>query len=248
VAYQPSFAERFRTPIIIIAVIAVVAVVGGFVFTSASAKAYACSTEFEPAATATPGPLASAQPGYVQEDMGRRHVTIGDSVTYTYCPPASGSHYNRTGSGPITARLYGPADDVIPQGWIHNLEHGGLVILYRGDSEGATDAGQDTLRGFFSTFPNSPVCDFAAGAVGPVIARFDEMVTPYAALVWGRVLPLESFDQAAIMAFWNTFGERTNPEPLCARPTPAPSAGPTAPSADPDPSPSADPDPSPSAS
>jgi hypothetical protein len=56
------------------------------------------------------------------------------------------------------------------------------------------------------------------------IARFDQMATPYAALVWERVLPLDTFDEAAIMEFWNTWGEQTNPEKLCAPPSAAPSS------------------------
>ena len=36
------------------------------------------------------------------------------------------------------------------------------------------------------------------GIVGPVVARFDQMSTPFQAIVWGRVLPLETFDQAQV--------------------------------------------------
>ena len=70
-------------------------------------------------------------------------------MSFTYCPPASGRHYNASGAGPISPRLYGPDDRVNPQGWIHNLEHGGLVLLYRGDGPGATEDGQAQLRAFF---------------------------------------------------------------------------------------------------
>ena len=42
--HEPSTVERFRTPIIALAVIAVVVAVGAFVFTSASSATYACST------------------------------------------------------------------------------------------------------------------------------------------------------------------------------------------------------------
>jgi hypothetical protein len=63
-----------------------------------------------------------------------------------------------------------------------------------------------------------------------VIARFDDMATPYAALVWGLVLPLETLDTTQILEFWQLKGERTNPEPQCqATPSsPAPSAEPSA--------------------
>ena len=70
---------------------------------------------------------ASPQPGYVQPDMGNGHVAIGTKVTYTYCPPAAGSTTTRAGAGPIPSRVYGPNDTVIPQGWVHNLEHGAIV-------------------------------------------------------------------------------------------------------------------------
>ena len=235
--------ERYRTAIVAVTALIGVVLVSTFVFLSASAPATACTNVWVPAATANPAANATAELGYVQPDMGRHHVNVGEKVTYTYCPPASGSHANRAGAGPIQPRVYGPNDTVGPQGWIHNLEHGGMVLLYRGDGEGATDAGQTALRTFYDSFPAGPVCGAPPGAVGPVIARFDQMSTPFAAIVWDRVLPLETLDQAKILAYWQQWGERTNPEPQCTPPSPAPSTGPApsatlAPSASPAPSPS----------
>lgn len=222
-AAPSSFLERYRSAIIGAAVVAVIAVAGVGVFAASSQPVYACSTQFDPTPTPTPGASASPQPGYPQPDMGQGHVSNGTALTYTYCPPASGRHYNGTQTGPIGPRVYGPDDVVIPQGWIHNLEHGALVVLYRGDGDGATEAGQAAMRAFFDRYPASPVCGFAPGtSVGPVFARFDDMPTPFAALVWGRVLPLPSLDETAILAFDQAYGERTNPESFCARPTPSP--------------------------
>ena len=169
--------------------------------------------------------------------MGRNHVPVGDKITYTYCPPASGSHLNAAGAGPIRPLLYGPNDSTVPEGWIHNLEHGAMVIVYRGrdGDPGITTAGQQALRTLYDNFPNSPVCGIAPGtSVGPVIARFDQMATPYAAIVWDRVLPLQTLDTAQILAFYEQWGEKTNPEAQCAAASAAPSAAPsTAPSAAP---------------
>jgi hypothetical protein len=218
--------ERNRTPIVVLAALAGVVLISAFVFASASSPAYACSTEWVPDATPSPAAGESPNPGYVQPDMGRRHASNGEKVTYTYCPPASGSHYNATGLGPITPRVYGPDDRALPEGWVHNLEHGAMVILYRGrdGDPGITEAGQDALRSLFDDFPASPVCGIQPGtSQGPVIARFDTMATPYAALVWGRVLPLNELDTAQILEFWQIWGERTNPEALCAPASPAPS-------------------------
>ena len=69
----------------------------------------------------------------------------------------------------------------------------------------------------------------------PVVARFDQMSTPFAALVWGRVLLLDTLDTAKILDFYRTEGERGAPEPQCAPPSPAASPEPPA---SPSPSPS----------
>jgi len=233
---KASFLERNRTILLGLAIVAIVGVVGVGLISAATQPVYACSTQWEPNPTQSPAAGASPQPGYAQSDMGNEHLANGTQVTYTYCPPASGKHFSGAATGPISARVYSPTDAVNPQGWIHNLEHGALVVLYRSDSEGATEAGQAALRAFFDRYPVSPVCGVQAGtSVGPVFARFDEMATPFAALVWGRVLPLQSLDEAAILQLDATYGERTNPEKLCA-PSPSPttpSPSPTAPSAAP---------------
>ncbi len=245
-----SFVQRYRSWLVAAAVVAVVAIVGAGVFAAATQPAFACSTEWVPDPTASPAADASPQPGYVQPDMGNSHVATGTVIRYTYCPPASGRHFNQPGvGGPIPARPYGPNDSVIPQGWVHNLEHGGLVVLYRG-----AEADQAALRSLYDAVPASPVCGFEPGgqSPGPVIARFDQMAWPYAAMVWDRVLPLETLDQAAILDLYARYGERTNPEKFCEVP-PDPSVQPSAsgsvvPSTSPSASPSAAPSVSPAAS
>jgi Protein of unknown function (DUF3105) len=225
---QRPFVERYRIWIIGAAALAGIALIGLFVFTSAAAPAYGCSTLFDPAPTASPAAGASPNWGYPQDDMGHLHVAAGTKVTYTFCPPASGNHVNAAGLGPIQPRVYGPNDKTIPQGWVHNLEHGALVLLYRGDSAGATPEGQQALKDFFAVFPPSPICNVAPGTIaGPVFTRFDSMKTPFAALVWDRVLPLQDLDKAAITAFYAQWGEQLNPElvPGCTRPSPSPSPG-----------------------
>lgn len=230
-AKQSGFA-RYRTVLFASVVVAAVALAGIGIFSAASTSAFDCSNIWEPAATAAPGADASPQPGYVQDDMGAGHVAVGTPITYTYCAPASGRHYNAAGSGPIQPRVYGPEDEVLPQGWLHNLEHGALVLLYKGDGAGATTEGQAALQSLFDSFPPSPVCGFQPGtSVGPLFARFDEMATPFAALVWGRVLPMDELDPDAVLEFDRIFGERTNPEDLCPdkRVSPSPSVSPSAP-------------------
>jgi len=229
---KPTFMQRYRTVIVVVAALAGVALLSAFVFLSASQSAYACSTIWTPAPTASPAAGATPALGYIQPNMGAQHVAVGTKVTYTYCAPASGNHFNAPGtSGPIPARVYGPNDQVLPQGWIHNLEHGAIVILYRGDSAGATADGQVQLHALYDNFPNSPVCNIPKGVLAPVIARFDQMSTPFQAIVWGRVLPLDTLDQAKILAFYEQWAEKTNPEKQCVAPSAAPSASATTSSA-----------------
>ena len=233
--YKPSFMERYRTAIVVVAALVGVALLSVFVFLSASQPTFACSTIWTPEPTASPSPGATENLGYVQPDMGNSHVGRGDKVTFTYCAPASGSHYNVAGAGPITARVYGPTDSVIPQGWIHNLEHGGLVILYKTTSAGATPDGQAKFKAFYEAFPPVASC-------GPVIAPFDQMSSPFQAILWGRVLPLETFDEARVKAFWEQWGGRTNLEQICPTPNSSPNPSATEPpnvSPGPSPSPSA---------
>lgn len=163
--------------------------------------------------------------------MGRNHINPGEFHTYTYCPPASGFHINAAGLGPIPPRYYGPDDATEPQGWIHNLEHGALVVLYSCAGGCPDDPTLQKLIAFAdpTTFPASPICKMPAGIVGPVVARFDDMKTRFAAMVWDRVLLVDTFDPQQVLAFYQQFGDKTQPEPqVQCQASPSPSAQPSA--------------------
>ena len=202
-----GFLERHRSALISVAAVAIVALGVGYVFIGSTQPTYACSTEFNPSPTPVIAPGASDRLGFLQDDMGNGHVGAPPQ-RYLFCPPASGSHYNGAGLGPIAPRVYKPEDKVGPPNWIHNLEHGAVVVLYRGDSPGATPAGQQAFRDFFDAFPASAICKVPPRQVSPVIARFDSMPRPYAALVWGRVFYLDTWDPALVNQFYLTEAER----------------------------------------
>ncbi len=231
--------ERYRGAIIGVAVVAVLAVGAAFVFAGAAQPAYACSTILAPEPEASPAPDATPRLGQVTRDLGRAHVDTGQRVTYEFCPPTSGSHYNDPRNGPIATRVYGADDTTVPQGWIHNLEHGQMAVLYR-CPEGCNEASQASLRALQEQLPASPLCGFPATS-SVVVTRFDNLPTPYAAIVWGRVYFLDSLDASAITTFRQQSADR-GPEPQCqnalpgASPSVAPSAAPSvAPSATPAP-------------
>lgn len=265
---EPTFLEKYRALLIGIAGVAVLAVVVGVVFIGATQPVYACSNLFDPSPTPTISPGSSTRLGFAEEDMGNSHA-VSRPQKYLYCPPASGNHINASGQGPIAPRVYKPTDNVGPPNWVHNLEHGALVVLYRNDSPGATTAGLQAFQQFYDTFPSSPICKIAPGVLSPVVARFDSMTHPYALLVWDRVLFMDTWDPALAIRFYNEESERLDangvliapPEKQCtlpsASPGPSESAAPSgspaasdsaAPSADSSVAPSASPEPSPSAS
>ncbi len=246
---QRSFVERYRAAIVALGVIVVVAAVAGFVLFQATQPVYACSQQFTPQATPTPSSSADVV-GYPQTDEGTQHIAVGTQHRYTLCPPASGWHYNVPGTdGPMPARFYGPDENLVPQNWVHNLEHGGLVVLYSCDQGGCDSSTQQQLKDLVATFPNSPVCNLPASTpnFSPVVARFEQMPHRFAALVWDRVFYEDTLDTNAIKTFYANTGERGNPEPECS-PSPSPSElGSPAASGSPAPSASASPAESPSA-
>jgi hypothetical protein len=261
-----TFLERNRSRLLwAVGALALVLVIG-MAYLSFTRPTYACVTMFEPTpgptfvapsvapvASGSPAPaLTPPPPGLVQPDMGNQHARSGSTVTYTYCPPASGDHYNDTGIGPIRPGVYGPGDPAVPPGWVHNLEHGALVLLYncRVAPDACTDAGQGALDALYARWPNSPICDFVAGTRDtPVFARFDDMPWAYAALVWDLVLPMQTLDEPLLLEFFEGQAEQFAPERLCALPTPTPGPTPTAGPATPTPaaSPAASPAGSPAA-
>ena len=233
-----SALERYRGLLLGIGIAAVVLVVGGALFLGASSPAYACTSTLQPEPAASPAPGETPRLGQVTGDLGRNHVTVGTSVTYGFCPPTSGNHYNAPGSGPIAAEFYGKDSVTVPEGWVHNLEHGGMVVLYRCPEGCGTDT-QTALGAVQGQLPASPLCGLATTA-NVVVTRFDQMPTPYAAIVWGRVLFLNTFDMAQITTFYAQSADR-GPEPQCAQAepgyTPSPALA-TSPAASPVASPS----------
>ena len=221
--------ERYRGLLVGVGVAAIIVVVGTVLFLGASSPAYACTTVLQPVAPASAAPGQTPRLGQVTRDLGRNHVEAGSSVTYEFCPPTSGAHFNAARLGPIPAVFYGKDDTTVPEGWIHNLEHGAMVVLYRCPEGCGTDA-QTLLAGLQQQLPASPLCGFPPSS-NVVVTRLDQLPTAYAAVVWGRVVFLDTLDVGAITTFYGQSADRA-PEPQCQQavpgytPSPAPSASP----------------------
>ena len=121
-------------------------------------------------------------------------------IEYAFCPPTSGDHFNVTNRGPIRAGVYPKTEEQIPGGWLHNLEHGYVVALYRCPTadDCASDAELAELQALFDQAPTSvnPACPRKI-----VVARLDQMETRFALLAWGRALLLDEFDLDTALTF-----------------------------------------------
>jgi len=214
-----SFLERYRTILVVVAGISIAGVLAGVLLVQTTAKAYACGSILAPAASSDPAAL-----GQVASDLGRSHVKRGTSVRFAYCPPTSGAHYNDLPDGPIPAQFYPSDRTTLPQGWVHNLEHGGIAVLYSCTKGTCADADLAPLRSYVQSGPASPLC----GRTDALLAtRFDDLPTPYAVVGWDRVLYLPSLDLGAVATFYAQRGDK-GPELQCAQAAPGASLSPAA--------------------
>jgi hypothetical protein len=181
--------------------------------------AWACGSQHDaagptpPAADASFAPSAPVGPcGAVTQQHpseGNTHVAVCSYVDYKTLPPSSGDHY------PYWA-AYMTYDQPVPEGyWVHNLEHGTIVLSYNCGEAGCADdlaAAQQMM----DAYPDDPLCISAAEGV-----RHRLLMTPdprldvrFAASAWGWTLRANCFDPDAFLAFANAhYGQGL--EPLC---------------------------------
>jgi hypothetical protein len=147
--------------------------------------------------SATPVPAPTNRLGFEVPLQGKNHVRDPNTpIKYVLCPPTSGDHFNVSGRGPIRAEVYPPNEEQPPGGWLHNMEHGYVVALYRcpsgvlGEGDCISQAELDQLQAFFDQAPDSinPQCPTKV-----LVARFDSMSTRFALLAWGRALLTDTF-------------------------------------------------------
>ena len=182
--------------IIALVVIGGIVVLGASLFGS-SASPYECGTRLQPVAN------ASVENPIVTTDEGRQHVPLGTTTRYASCPPASGPHYNEGGGvAPLAPRFYDPGARIGPGNWIHNLEHGYVVALYRcPDGQCPSDDVLSELRQFVLQGPPTESATRCSYASKVLAARFDDMASPFALVAWDHVLLLDTFEASVGVDF-----------------------------------------------
>lgn len=136
------------------------------------------------------------------------HVDVDSSIMFTSNPPAGGPHY------PIWARWstsFGQYQTPVPRGYyVHNQEHGGVVLLYKcsGSPDGgfSPDGGScaEQAEAFLwkavNALPTDPGC-MSPVRVASVITPDPYIPTPIAAAAWGWTYTSECQDLPTLIDF-----------------------------------------------
>lgn len=152
-----------------------------------------------PSTTVDQGGCAMTESGVPNE--GWTHVAEGSEVTYRHNPPASGPHY------PVWLRYQSYTSAMARPYWVHNLEHGAIVLLHRPD---APPAVVSALGDAFRSLPADPECGHPRALLtpDPLLAR---AVTAVAA---DFVLEGDCVSGDAIRRFTTTHRNH-GPEDIC---------------------------------
>jgi len=120
-----------------------------------------------------------------------QHVDEGAPVTYAHRPPSSGMHWG-TVPQPQEYRMYDTP--LSPGRWVHMLEHGAVVVLYRPDL--CDDACVQQLGAFYDSAPKSNL----VGIRHLTITPYQDMDHAVAVVAWGYVDEMDQVDPDRIMA------------------------------------------------
>jgi len=131
------------------------------------------------------------------------HVAEGSPVTYAHNPPASGPHY------PVWARYEEFTTPLARPYWVHNLEHGAIVFVYRPDASATTVT---ALRAAFRGLPNDPECGHPRALMtpDPLLAR------PVAVIAADWTLESDGAVDAQAIRDFTSAHRNHSPEDICA--------------------------------
>ena len=119
---------------------------------------------------------------------GWSHVPEGSAITYRSNPPGSGPHY------PVWLRYQEYSQPMARGYWVHNLEHGAIVVLYR------ADASADVVRQITEAFRSVPT-DSSCGHQRSLLTPDPLLPRLTAVVAADFVLLGDSVDAPAIRAF-----------------------------------------------
>ncbi len=124
--------------------------------------------------------------------QGQDHIEIGAShAPYNSNPPTSGPHY-------VKPAVWGAYQTELPdEQLVHNLEHGGIWISYKG-----IDATTKTALEKIASSQQKLIMEPRANDDAPIVLAS-----------WGRLQKFQTYDEKGIIAFINA-NKNQSPEPL----------------------------------
>jgi Protein of unknown function (DUF3105) len=139
--------------------------------------------------------------GFAAPTVGRampveraEHVPAGTPIEYSTRPPTSGKHYD------AWHPTYGVVEEAVPAGnWVHNLEHGAIVLLYN-CPQGCPELVQ-RIKEFHATLPAGR--NARRGVARLLAVPYADMDHRIAVVAWGWLLELDEFDAEKIRQFYD---------------------------------------------
>lgn len=152
-----------------------------------------------------PAPVNGLPPvGQATNEMPHTHVNPPATVTYMHTPPTSGCHYNLGyGDAPIQTGVYNQS--VPNEYWVHNLEHGYIVVLYNCPNGCTTEFNQ--LHDWYKALAATPGVPYAKALVLP----YANMDVPFAVESWDWYDPMPVFSLSEVQKFYANH-ENNGPE------------------------------------
>jgi len=122
---------------------------------------------------------------------------INGPLDYPDKPPVGGSH------NPCWARWGVYTKELASERWVHNLEHGGVVFLYRCDGDCPNEV--SAMASFVNTNEQTILTPYAA------------LPTRFAVVAWGVRITSDCFDMARFRRFYDDHVGR-GPERIASNP------------------------------
>jgi hypothetical protein len=127
-------------------------------------------------------------------------------TSYATNPPSSGNHYGYWAN-------FTTYDFPLPAGfWVHDLEHGAVVITYNCPDGCAADMAR--IKAWVEALPADPGCASFTAKRKVVVTPYPALTVKFAASSWGWTLRSSCFDETAFSAFYMAHYDKGR-EPYC---------------------------------
>jgi hypothetical protein len=129
------------------------------------------------------GAMLCTPSGDCEEELAVPNANhMAGNIDYPDAPPVGGTH------NPNWAAWGVHAEPVPDECWVHNLEHGGVVVLYNCPEGCAEDVAQ--LEAFVADHRRT------------LLTEYPEMPKRYAAVSWGHRLSMDTLDLDSLNTFY----------------------------------------------